>query len=71
MNSEADANVRVIVVGNPANTNAYILKHFAPKIPEHNITALTRLDQNRAVSLVARKLGVCVGFPRPLVNIFV
>jgi malate dehydrogenase len=58
LNSEADANVRVIVVGNPANTNAYILKHFAPKIPEHNITALTRLDQNRAVSLVARKLGV-------------
>nr|CAC80842.1 cytosolic malate dehydrogenase [Galdieria sulphuraria] len=58
LNTEAGANVRVIVVGNPANTNAYILKHFAPNIPDKNITALTRLDQNRAVSLVARKLGV-------------
>eukprot|EP00871_Galdieria_phlegrea_P005532 jgi/Galph1/5980/GphlegSOOS_G4562.1 len=58
LNSEADPNVRVIVVGNPANTNAYILKHFAPNIAQKNITAMTRLDQNRAVSLVARKLGV-------------
>lgn len=53
----AAKDVRVIVVGNPANTNAMILSHVAPSIPARNITALTRLDHNRAVGLVARKLG--------------
>lgn len=51
----ASKDVRVIVVGNPANTNAMILSHVAPSIPARNITALTRLDHNRAVGLVARK----------------
>jgi malate/lactate dehydrogenase len=48
------------VVGNPANTNAYIVSHYAPSIPKHNFTALTRLDDNRARSLLAAKLSVPV-----------
>ncbi len=40
----ADKNVKVLVVGNPANTNALICSHYAPKIPKENFTALTRLD---------------------------
>ena len=50
----------MIVVGNPANTNAYIVSHYAPSIPKTNFTALTRLDDNRARSLLAGKLGVPV-----------
>jgi malate dehydrogenase len=50
----------VLVVGNPANTNAYIVSHYAPSIPKTNFTALTRLDDNRAKSLLAGKLGVSV-----------
>lgn len=53
-------NVRILVVGNPANTNAMILSHVAPSIPTRNITALTRLDHNRAVGLIARKFNVTV-----------
>lgn len=53
----ASKDVRIVVVGNPANTNAMILSHVAPSIPPRNITALTRLDHNRAVGLVARKVG--------------
>ena len=49
-----------MVVGNPANTNAYIVSHYAPTIPKENFTALTRLDDNRARSLLAGKLGTCV-----------
>ena len=41
------------MVGNPANTNALIASHYAPSIPKENFTALTRLDQNRAVSQLA------------------
>lgn len=40
----ADRNCKVVVVGNPANTNAMIASHFAPSLPKHNFTALTRLD---------------------------
>jgi len=43
---------KVVVVGNPANTNAYIVAHYAESLPRENITALTRLDQNRAQALV-------------------
>ena len=50
----------MLVVGNPANTNAYIVSHYAPSIPKSNFTALTRLDDNRARSLLAGKLGVPV-----------
>lgn len=51
---------QVLVVGNPANTNAAVCAHYAPSIPKENFSALTRLDHNRAVSLVARHLRVPV-----------
>uniref|UniRef100_A0A0E0M8S9 Malate dehydrogenase n=1 Tax=Oryza punctata TaxID=4537 RepID=A0A0E0M8S9_ORYPU len=50
----------VLVVANPANTNALILKEFAPSIPEKNITCLTRLDHNRALGQISEKLNVQV-----------
>ncbi|XP_075241024.1 malate dehydrogenase, cytoplasmic-like [Convolutriloba macropyga] len=54
----AKKTVKVLVVGNPANTNALICSTFAPSIPKENITAMTRLDQNRATAQIAAKLGV-------------
>lgn len=52
--NHSNPNVKVLVVGNPANTNALICAHFAaPKIPSCNITAMTRLDQNRATGQLA------------------
>ncbi|KAK0175017.1 hypothetical protein PV327_008802 [Microctonus hyperodae] len=56
----ARKDVKVLVVGNPANTNALICSHYAPSIPKENFTAMTRLDQNRAQALVASHLGVQV-----------
>ncbi len=56
----AKKNVKVLVVGNPANTNALIASHYAPSIPKKNFTALTRLDQNRALSQLSDKLSVPV-----------
>jgi malate dehydrogenase len=50
---------KVLVVGNPANTNCFIASKFAPSIPKENFSALTRLDHNRAKAQVALKLGVC------------
>ena len=50
----------MLVVGNPANTNAYILKANAPKLDPRNVTALTRLDHNRAMSQLAAKAGASV-----------
>lgn len=47
-------------MANPANTNAMILKEFAPSIPEKNITCLTRLDHNRATAQISEKLDVAV-----------
>ncbi len=52
--------LQVVVVANPANTNALILKENAPKIPNENITCLTRLDHNRALGQVAEKAKVAV-----------
>jgi len=60
LNANAADGVKVLVVGNPANTNALILASNAPDIPAQQITAMTRLDQNRAVALLAQKLGVGV-----------
>jgi malate dehydrogenase len=60
LNAGAADGVKVLVVGNPANTNALILAANAPDIPAEQITAMTRLDQNRAVALLAQKLGVSV-----------
>ena len=47
-----------MVVGNPANTNCFILAHYAPSIPRENFSCLTRLDHNRAIAQIASKLKV-------------
>ncbi|MEA2230996.1 MAG: malate dehydrogenase [Solirubrobacteraceae bacterium] len=60
LNGAAAEDIKVLVVGNPANTNALILASNAPDIPAERITAMTRLDQNRAVALLAQHLGVGV-----------
>src|ERR1043166_6966012 len=60
LNAGAADGVKVLVVGNPANTNALILASNAPDIAAEQITAMTRLDENRAVALLAQKLGVGV-----------
>jgi malate dehydrogenase len=60
INAGAASDVRVLVVGNPANTNALIAKSNAPDVPADRFTAMTRLDHNRALSQVAGKLGVSV-----------
>jgi len=57
----ASRNVKVLVVGNPANTNAYIAMKSAPSLPKKNFTAMMRLDHNRALSQLAAKAGVPVG----------
>ncbi|XP_035779828.1 malate dehydrogenase, cytoplasmic-like [Anopheles albimanus] len=54
----AKKDVKVLVVGNPANTNALVCSHYAPSIPKQNFTAMTRLDQNRAQAQIAARLGV-------------
>src|SRR2546425_6945652 len=55
LNAVASRNVRVLVVGNPANTNAYIAMKSAPDLPRKNFTAMLRLDHNRAASQIAAK----------------
>jgi malate dehydrogenase len=60
LNEHADAGVRVLVVGNPANTNCLIAMSSAPDIPRERFTAMLRLDHNRAVAQLAAKLGVPV-----------
>merc|ERR1712122_173075 len=57
MEKFAKKSVKVLVVGNPANTNALICSHYAPSIPKENFSAMTRLDQNRAAAQLAAKLG--------------
>jgi malate dehydrogenase len=56
----ADRNVKILVVGNPANTNAYIAMRSAPSLPKKNFTAMLRLDHNRALSQLALRAGVPV-----------
>jgi len=56
----ASRNVKILVVGNPANTNCLILRQFTPSIPDKNFTALTRLDHHRAAAQIASKLNVPV-----------
>jgi malate dehydrogenase len=60
LNDVAKRDVKVLVVGNPANTNAYIAMKSAPDLPKENFTAMLRLDHNRAVSMLAEKSGVAV-----------
>ena len=63
LNTVAKKTVKVLVVGNPANTNAYIAMKSAPDIPAKNFTAMLRLDHNRALSQLANKLN------KPVANI--
>lgn len=60
MDKVASKNIKAIVVGNPANTNALLLSHSAPSIPHRNFTALTRLDHNRAAGQLAVRTGVAL-----------
>ncbi|HOV86702.1 MAG TPA: malate dehydrogenase [Syntrophobacteraceae bacterium] len=57
MNEVASRNIKVLVVGNPANTNAWIAMKSAPDLPKGNFTAMLRLDHNRAKSMLAAKTG--------------
>lgn len=57
LDAVASRNVKVLVVGNPANTNAYIAMKSAPNLPAKNFTAMLRLDHNRALSQIAAKTG--------------
>ena len=58
LNAGAASDIKVLVVGNPANTNALIAQAHAPDIPAERFTAMTRLDHNRALAQLAGKLGV-------------
>ncbi|MDF2706557.1 MAG: mdh [Nonomuraea muscovyensis] len=60
INDHAADDIRVLVVGNPANTNALIAQQHAPDVPAERFTAMTRLDHNRALSQLAAKLQVPV-----------
>jgi malate dehydrogenase len=60
LNDKAASDVKILVVGNPANTNCLIAMNNAPDIPSERFTAMLRLDHNRAVSQLANKLGVPV-----------
>ena len=60
LNKGASRDVKVLVVGNPANTNAYIALKSAPDLKPENFTAMLRLDHNRALSQLGRKTGVAV-----------
>jgi malate dehydrogenase len=57
LNAVASRDVRTLVVGNPANTNAYIAMKSAPELPKRNFTAMLRLDHNRALSQIAARTG--------------
>ncbi|WP_116198463.1 malate dehydrogenase [Amycolatopsis circi] len=60
INAGAADDIKVLVVGNPANTNALIAQSHAPDVPAERFTAMTRLDHNRALAQLAKKLGVAV-----------
>jgi len=61
INDSASKDVRILTVANPCNTNCLIAKSHAPKVPADRWYAMTRLDQNRAASQLAKKAGVAVG----------
>ena len=60
LDAVASRNIKVLVVGNPANTNAYIAMKSAPSLPQKNFTAMMRLDHNRALGQLAKKAKVAV-----------
>src|SRR5438132_11035117 len=57
LDAVASRGIKVLVVGNPANTNAYIAMKSAPSLPKRNFTAMMRLDHNRALSQLALRTG--------------
>ncbi len=57
----AAKDIRILVVGNPCNTNCLIARHSAPEIPANRWFAMTRLDENRAKAQLAKKAGVSIG----------
>lgn len=61
LNDHAASDIKVLVVGNPANTNCLIAKSHAPDIPAERFTSMMRLDHNRAIAQLAAKVGVTVG----------
>ena len=67
LNEVAQRSVKVLVVGNPANTNGYIAMKSAPSLPKKNFTAMLRLDHNRALSQLAAKAQVPVGSIKELI----
>ncbi|MDT8410263.1 MAG: malate dehydrogenase [Wenzhouxiangellaceae bacterium] len=67
LNDHASRDVKVLVVGNPANTNCLIAQSNAPDLPAENFTAMTRLDHNRALAQLALKTGVHHGFVRQMI----
>ena len=60
LSNNAASDVKILVVGNPANTNALIAMNNAPNIPDERFTAMTRLDHNRAIAQLATKTGATV-----------
>lgn len=67
LNDHAARNVKVLVVGNPANTNALIAMHNAPDLNPEQFSAMTRLDHNRALSQLAQKTGAAVAELRRMI----
>ncbi len=67
LDAVASRNVKVLIVGNPANTNAYIAMKSAPSLSKRNFTSMMRLDHNRALSQLAQKSGKPVGSIEKLV----
>ena len=67
LNDHAKGHVKVLVVGNPANTNALIAMHHAPDLQPRQFSAMTRLDHNRALSQLAAKTGARVGEIRRMI----
>lgn len=66
INDNAKKDIRVLVVGNPANTNALIARHAAPDLDPRQFHAMTRLDHNRALTQVAAKAGVSINSIRKM-----
>ncbi|MGA9026031.1 MAG: malate dehydrogenase [Steroidobacteraceae bacterium] len=67
LDAVASRDVRVLVVGNPANTNSLIAQRNAPSLPAASFTAMTRLDHNRALAQLAEKTGVAVADVRKVI----
>ena len=61
INDHAASDIQVVVVGNPCNTNALIAMHAAPDVPRERFTAMTRLDENRAIAMLAGRTGTTAG----------